>query len=73
MLPAAERHLADELGEIGMQMTKRRVELVAPRAGQIAADMACAASGNKALFGLGVFALGWLILAMAKPKRRLLT
>lgn len=71
VLPAAERHLADELGELGMQMTKRRIQLVAPRAGQLATDMACAASGNKVLLGLGVFALGWLVVAATKPGRQL--
>jgi hemerythrin superfamily protein len=36
LLPEAERLLADRLGELGAQMTKRRLQLAAPRAGQIA-------------------------------------
>jgi hemerythrin superfamily protein len=36
LLPDAERLLADRLGELGAQMTKRRLQLAAPRAGQIA-------------------------------------
>lgn len=36
LLPDAERLLADRLGDMGAQMTKRRLELSAPRAGEIA-------------------------------------
>lgn len=36
LLPDAERLLADRLGELGAQMTKRRLQLAAPRAGEIA-------------------------------------
>jgi hypothetical protein len=36
LLPDAERVLADRLGELGEQMTRRRLQLTAPRAGQIA-------------------------------------
>lgn len=38
LLPDAERLLADRLGELGAQMTKRRLELSAPRAGEIAVN-----------------------------------
>lgn len=31
LLPTAERVLADRLGELGAEMTKRRVQLVAAR------------------------------------------
>ncbi len=51
VLPAAELKMRERLGELGMRMTKRRIELVAPRTGEIAVDMACAASGNKVLLG----------------------
>lgn len=36
LLPQAERLLADRLGELGAEMTKRRLQLAAPRAGEIA-------------------------------------
>jgi hemerythrin superfamily protein len=36
LLPDAERLLSDRLGELGAQMTKRRLQLAAPRAGEIA-------------------------------------
>nr|WP_089398384.1 hemerythrin domain-containing protein [Noviherbaspirillum humi] len=39
MLPDAERVLSSErLGELGMEMTKRRMQLATPRAGEIAAN-----------------------------------
>jgi hemerythrin superfamily protein len=40
LLPEAERVLADRLGELGAAMTKRRMQLVLPRSGEIASDMA---------------------------------
>jgi hypothetical protein len=45
LLPAAERVLSDRLGELGLQMTRRRVELAAPRAGEIAIHAARAHAG----------------------------
>lgn len=36
LLPDAERLLADRLGELGMRMTKRRLQLAAPHAGELA-------------------------------------
>jgi hemerythrin superfamily protein len=36
LLPLAERLLTDRLGELGMQMTRRRMQLIAPHAGEIA-------------------------------------
>lgn len=36
LLPHAERALGDRLSELGAQMTKRRLQLAAPRAGEIA-------------------------------------
>jgi hypothetical protein len=40
LLPDAERVLADRLGELGARMTRRRFELAAPRAGEIAISTA---------------------------------
>lgn len=62
VLPEAERLLADQLGELGMQMTKRRLQLVRPRTGEIALDMGRAVSGHTvALAMVGVTALGLLV------------
>ena len=38
LLPDAERVLADRLGELGAEMTKRRMQLMAPRTGEFAAN-----------------------------------
>jgi hemerythrin superfamily protein len=37
LLPAAERLLPDRLSDLGLEMTKRRVQLLKPHAGEIAA------------------------------------
>ncbi|HEX2495012.1 MAG TPA: hemerythrin domain-containing protein, partial [Steroidobacter sp.] len=37
LLPAAERLLKDQLGRLGVEMTRRRIELMKPHAGEIAA------------------------------------
>jgi len=39
LLPEAERLMADRLGDLGAQMLKRRLELAAPRGGEIAGNM----------------------------------
>jgi hemerythrin superfamily protein len=40
LLPDAERLIPDRLGELGMQMTKRRLQLMAPHAGEMAMNTA---------------------------------
>ncbi len=45
LLPEAERLLPDQLGELGMKMMKRRLQLVAPRSADIAVNLARAMSG----------------------------
>jgi hemerythrin superfamily protein len=62
VLPAAEKLLADRLGDLGAQMTKRRLQLVGPRSGEIAVDMGRAASGNTAAIAVvGLAAAGLLV------------
>ncbi|VTU38805.1 hemerythrin domain-containing protein [Variovorax sp. RA8] len=71
VLPAAERLLGDRLGELGARMTKRRVQLVAPRSGEIALDMGRAVSGNTAALSIaGLAALGLLWASRAGRTRR---
>jgi hypothetical protein len=57
LLPAAERVLADRLGELGLQMTRRRLELAAPHAGDMALNAARShaglLAGVVALFAIG--------------------
>jgi len=64
VIPEAERLLADQLGELGMRMTKRRLQLVGPRSGEIALDMGRAASGN--VLGLTLLGLGAMGLLAAQ-------
>jgi hemerythrin superfamily protein len=52
LLPNAEAVLGDELGQLGRDMMKRRLQLTAPRAGEIARDTA-RAKPNTLLFGAG--------------------
>ncbi len=55
LLPDAERLLpADRLTELGMAMTRRRLQLVTPQAGKIAANTAVGFSGSTAAMVLGV-------------------
>lgn len=54
MLPAAEMALGEkQLSELGARMTERRIELVKPRAGALAADMARAAPVKTAMLAVG--------------------
>lgn len=55
LLPHAERLLGkDRLSELGAAMTKRRLELVGPKAGKIAVETAVGFSGSTAALVLGV-------------------
>ena len=74
VLPAAERLMADQLGELGMKMTRRRLELAVPRSGEIALNMGRAASGNTAAISIvALAATGFLVARMThrRPTRRL--
>ena len=61
LLPLAERLLADRLSELGAEMTKRRVALVAPHAGEIAGNTARAMPVATGLLAAGALATGYLI------------
>ena len=61
LLPEAERLLHDELGQIGMRMTKRRLALLAPKGGELALNMARATPTTWYAIFAGVLACGlWL-------------
>ena len=53
LLPTAERVLADRLGELGAEMTKRRLQLAAPRSGEIAGSMARSVGPRSLMVGAG--------------------
>jgi hemerythrin superfamily protein len=70
LLPAAERLLADQLGPLGVEMTKRRVELMKPHAAEFAANTVrsfpVGAAGGAILLTAGVLALGAMALSRQK-------
>jgi hypothetical protein len=62
LLPTAERVLADRLGELGAEMTKRRLQLAAPRTGEIASSMARSVGPRSLMLGAGaLLACSYLI------------
>jgi hemerythrin superfamily protein len=66
LLPDAERLLGDErLSELGARMMKRRLELAAPKSGEIAANMAKSMPASKMLVVTGVVLAGGYIASRA--------
>jgi hypothetical protein len=66
LLPAAERLLGDQLADLGADMTKRRIELLKPHLGELAASTArsfpsAAAAG--VLLTAGAVAVGAMLLS----------
>lgn len=62
LLPAAERLLAGRLSEMGAQMTRRRLELTAPRTGELAGSLARSFSVGTMVAAAGaVLAGGYLL------------
>ena len=62
LLPAAEKLLGDRLEELGVQMTKRRIELIKPRSLEIAWNTARALPASTMLMGVGAVLAGALVL-----------
>jgi hemerythrin superfamily protein len=54
VLPQAERLLADQLDALGAQMTKRRLQLVVPRTGEILANLTRAMPSATAAVGVAL-------------------
>jgi hemerythrin superfamily protein len=61
LLPSAERLLADRLSELGAQMTKRRLQLAAPHAGEMAMNTARAMPTSTMLVAGGLLAGAYLL------------
>ena len=58
LLPDAERLLGERLGELGAQMTKRRLQLAAPHASEIAVNTARAFPAMSMLLAAGTVVAG---------------
>jgi len=71
LLPDAERSLADRLEELGVAMTKRRLELAAPKTMEIAWNTVRALPASNVLMGAGAIALVAMMVGGRKRRRRL--
>ncbi|MBA3589440.1 hemerythrin domain-containing protein [Methylibium sp.] len=70
LLPAAERLLGEErLGDLGARMTKRRLELAMPRAGEIAINTARAMPTSTVLMTAGAVVAGGFLVRRALSSR----
>src|SRR5690606_12024134 len=69
LLPAAERMLAEQLSELGAQMTRRRFQLVAPHSGEIALNTARVTTATTVLLTGGLLA-GLAMIARRAGKSR---
>jgi hypothetical protein len=69
LLPLAERVLASRLGELGAQMTKRRLQLAATRSGEIAGNAVRSTSAATALLAVGGVLASTYLLRRAAQKR----
>ena len=58
LLPAAERLLAERLGDLGAEMTRRRLQLLGARAGEIASNTARSFPESAIVMASGAMAAG---------------
>lgn len=61
VLPEAERLLSGQLGELGKKMMKRRMQLMAPRSGDMAANLVRAVPGSSLAMLAGAVVAGVLM------------
>jgi len=66
LLPAAERLLSDQLAELGSRMTKRRIELLKPHAGEVAVSSMRSFSTEAAVLAVGAIAAGATLWAVGR-------
>ena len=67
LLPEAERRLAGQLGRLGRQMTKRRIELLKPHLGEIARTSVQSFPLVTLVAAAGLVTLGWMVLSRSRP------
>jgi hemerythrin superfamily protein len=65
LLPKAEQLLKERLGEMGMQMTKRRFQLAAPHAGEMTYNMVRTSPATSMLVAAGALVAGTYIVRRA--------
>jgi hypothetical protein len=74
LLPTAERLMRAQLKELGAEMTKRRVELLKPHAGEIAISAArsfpVGTAAGAVLVTAGVAAIGAMLMSRRRAPRR---
>ncbi|NML13566.1 hemerythrin domain-containing protein [Azohydromonas caseinilytica] len=70
LLPQAELGLADRLNELGAKMTKRRLELTAPHAGEIAANTVRTMPASSMALAAGALLMGGYMLKQTFRHRR---
>jgi hypothetical protein len=63
LLPLAERVLARELDDLGSRWSRRRLQLMAPKAPELASGMARSMSASTMLVAAGALLLGGLLVA----------
>jgi hemerythrin superfamily protein len=61
LLPLAESVMPERLAELGLRMTKRRMELLRPNLGKVAATTVRSFPVASAAAAVGLLAIGWLI------------
>ncbi len=66
LLPEAEELMGERLGELGMRMTRRRMELLKPHLGEVAMSTAKSFPMATVAMATGTLALAWLML---RPSR----
>jgi hypothetical protein len=71
LLPEAERVLKDRLGELGAEMTKRRLELAAPRAGEIAVNTVRGMPATSLLVAAGTLIAGTYLVRRSMRRAQL--
>lgn len=68
LLPRAEELMGERLGELGMQMTKRRMELLKPHLGEVAVTTAKSFPVATVAIASGTLALAWLLLRPSRTR-----
>jgi hemerythrin superfamily protein len=68
LLPRAEELMGEQLGALGMQMTKRRMELLKPHLGEVATTTAKSFPLATVAMATGTVALAWLLLRPSRDR-----